>query len=506
MYFIRIAFLFMSLHIYSCAMHTPILKPLIPSWDCINGLDSLLLDEQMSHSKLMAQPDEFAYNMPTMHLDMRTNQCYFKANLTQELDDNDQIELAKLISVIEDQIDLELAEQLCLHQWSQHILDKALHHIIQINTPQAEEKAYLLLEAGANPHSVNSKGKTAFSVACKFPNNVMSAWLKNHNTTEELNPECPKTVNVKNLNPISLMQAVICDNFIAAKKLLKQGHNAQFSDADGNSILHWAIWFKGPDAGNRLSLVRALVGAGADCNDRNNRGETPLHIALYSYKFMNLALELIHLGADCSIVDNQGRSPVWSLVCSSLLPTQRNNFTCRQKHFEQSLYTRDNQYIELLLKQGVQVNKPDNHGLMPLARVVLAQKTQLARLLISYGAITDLENSHSWLYDFTLQNFPANEQLHQVLQTAYLDNMHLRRILHELDLKKLKKTITKDIPLNMAIDKKGNTLFKKLLTKANKYKEQKWLCTEMAKWLALHGADCSYQAQKTVCELAVTEQ
>jgi ankyrin repeat protein len=79
------------------------------------------------------------------------------------------------------------------------------------------------------------------------------------------------------------------------------GHNprvAQERGTNGNTLLNLAVSLAAklnPDVG--LALVEALLAAGADVNDPNDRGGTPLHQAAYSNQ-SGIAAALIQSGAD----------------------------------------------------------------------------------------------------------------------------------------------------------------------------------------------------------------
>jgi ankyrin repeat protein len=73
---------------------------------------------------------------------------------------------------------------------------------------------------------------------------------------------------------------------------------AQDRGTNGNTLLNLAVSIAAktnPDVG--LALVQALLDAGADVNESNDRGSTPLHQAAYSNQCA-IAASLVHSGAD----------------------------------------------------------------------------------------------------------------------------------------------------------------------------------------------------------------
>lgn len=87
---------------------------------------------------------------------------------------------------------------------------------------------------------------------------------------------------------------------VAALHALLRGNPrlTQERGTNGNTLLNLAVSIaskQNPEAG--LAMVRALLAAGADVNDANDRGWTPLHQAAYSNR-SDLAAALIQAGAD----------------------------------------------------------------------------------------------------------------------------------------------------------------------------------------------------------------
>ena len=123
------------------------------------------------------------------------------------------------------------------------------------------------------------------------------------NTWDELSSR----VNLVASNP----EAQAAEPFLAAFQALQAGDAgglnallksnprlAQERGTNGNTLLNLAVSIAAklnPDVG--LALVEALLAAGADVNDGNDRGSTPLHQAAYSNQSA-IAAALIRSGAD----------------------------------------------------------------------------------------------------------------------------------------------------------------------------------------------------------------
>lgn len=58
-----------------------------------------------------------------------------------------------------------------------------------------------------------------------------------------------------------------------------------------------------------MPIVKLLINHGADINAKNERGETPLHLAT-RYCFNKIVKLLLENGADPNIKDNEGKTPL----------------------------------------------------------------------------------------------------------------------------------------------------------------------------------------------------
>ncbi|MBV9503019.1 MAG: ankyrin repeat domain-containing protein [Acidobacteriaceae bacterium] len=106
--------------------------------------------------------------------------------------------------------------------------------------------------------------------------------------------------NAKAAEPFLAAFRALESGDIAALKLLLRDRPqlAQERGTNGNSLLNLAVSIggkSGPDLG--LAFIETLLEAGADVNEPNDRGWTPLHQAAYSNQFA-IAAALIKSGAD----------------------------------------------------------------------------------------------------------------------------------------------------------------------------------------------------------------
>ena len=84
---------------------------------------------------------------------------------------------------------------------------------------------------------------------------------------------------------------------------LAQGSDPQFSDADGNTPLHWAASLSSDPA-----VVQALAHAGGHLHARNRHGLQPLHVAAAHNEIARVLTRLVKAGADPHALTDDGRS------------------------------------------------------------------------------------------------------------------------------------------------------------------------------------------------------
>lgn len=84
-----------------------------------------------------------------------------------------------------------------------------------------------------------------------------------------------------------------------AELLLQYNAKIDHRDLEGNSILHYSAQYKSP---KMLRFLSKYI----DLNDKNKKGEIPLHLASRANNIEN-AQVLLSLGCDFEIKDNEGR-------------------------------------------------------------------------------------------------------------------------------------------------------------------------------------------------------
>ena len=111
------------------------------------------------------------------------------------------------------------------------------------------------------------------------------------------------------------------------------------------------------------AVVSLLLAHGADVNQADDRGETPLHAAV-KCGYLHLVPMLLHAGADPNVVDREGNMPLHLAA--------------------RSVFTK--LCVKLLVAAHADVNAKNNDGETPLQLVVRRGDTELAEFLRQHGA------------------------------------------------------------------------------------------------------------------------
>ena len=148
--------------------------------------------------------------------------------------------------------------------------------------------------------------------------------------------------------------------------------------------------------------IAALLDFGADINYSNSVGRTALHFASSSGSVSVVQL-LLHGGANVERRDSSGRTPMWCsmenghfTVARSLLrhganPNERFGLSDRTPlHWSASRGQED--FVELLISSGADVNAQDNGGLTAAHIASWSGHTGVLRKLLQADAKTDMED------------------------------------------------------------------------------------------------------------------
>ncbi len=100
-----------------------------------------------------------------------------------------------------------------------------------------------------------------------------------------------------------LLRALDDGDYDLFKQLVREGADPNEHDEDGNTPLHEAI--------KKRESITPLLELGANVNAKTKWGKTPLHIAANSVYFSESRIpDLINYGADLNAQDNEGNTPL----------------------------------------------------------------------------------------------------------------------------------------------------------------------------------------------------
>jgi ankyrin repeat protein len=181
-----------------------------------------------------------------------------------------------------------------------------------------------LLEAGAGKKDARGIG-AALAMATRFGNNDAMKLLLTSGKTGDLGDGRGQTM---------LMLASTSGVPKVVEEVLKDDHNVNAQDKNGRTALieavdHYENEAETPEI-DRASVVRMLLGAGADANLRDEDGNTALIDACWN---ANIVLALIQRGANINAQNKQGETALincataevaWLLLANHADPSIRN--------------------------------------------------------------------------------------------------------------------------------------------------------------------------------------
>ncbi|WP_265041633.1 ankyrin repeat domain-containing protein [Wolbachia endosymbiont (group B) of Melanostoma mellinum] len=152
--------------------------------------------------------------------------------------------------------------------------------------------------------------------------------------------------------------------------------------------------------------VADLINKGDDVNARDNRGNTPLHLAVLADK-LQVVEKLIERGADINAKNNHGGTPLhWAalnqnvsivekLIEKGANVNEKNKYDNVPLHyaafFNGCLCT-----AEKLIEKGANVNAKNNDGATPLHWAALHDNLQVAGLFINKRANVNAKDENGW--------------------------------------------------------------------------------------------------------------
>lgn len=318
--------------------------------------------------------------------------------------------------------------------------------------------AATVLEARADVHAVDARGRTALHVAVELPERAgaIGALLgagANVNSRDS-SGETPlfaatsgriDWMNARVVNPLLPLPVQHPPENPAVAALVRAGTDLEARGPVGGTALHWAasngnahhvavlLAAGAPmDARNERgdtplhaaasarndAVVTALVAAGADIDAQNDTGETPLHLATNSYR-PSVIDRLPELGADPEVQDDRGRaagSPVYpwryaSFFAAAPLESVRDCLEMGEDanasddggntplHFAAA----SESYvapaiIKVLAGAGADVNALNHNGETPLHRALAtrSERSDNVATLLESGADANVRDERGW--------------------------------------------------------------------------------------------------------------
>jgi ankyrin repeat protein len=195
-----------------------------------------------------------------------------------------------------------------------------------------------------------------------------------------------------------LMEAAELDSVEWTEYLVGSKAPVNAQDELGNTALHYAV------SAHSVRVVRSLVTAGADLDSATRDGATPLHIAVGA-EAVEISQLLVRSGADVELKNSAGWSSMMLALRSSdevlrgafgIGSATSNKRLTRIAELDQSqtllvgaVRKGDSELVRELIRKGVDINLPGADGYSPLAHSVRLGKSEVARVLLANGAVTD---------------------------------------------------------------------------------------------------------------------
>ncbi|CAO2653386.1 Nn.00g027970.m01.CDS01 [Neocucurbitaria sp. VM-36] len=265
----------------------------------------------------------------------------------------------------------------------------ALH--AAINSPVLTR---LLLSAGADPNVSDDQGCVPLHLATS-PDSVNLLLDEGHADIDKIRPSDGRT---------PLLCVLGHYNNDAIMNLLSYRPNLTIKDAKGDGPLHVTLAQHNTDT----TVLRALLVAGADANERNRAGRTPLLVMRMNNRESIPILDLLlEHGADINARDPSGATLLFhSLGCS---------LGSRSDHSD----------IKALLERGADLTVRDYKGKTLLHQAV-ARYDRLTFGMARENRVTRLDFTLGLGLDTQVLDYDGNTLIHEaVLRSGFLDSYYV---------------------------------------------------------------------------------
>lgn len=169
--------------------------------------------------------------------------------------------------------------------------------------------------------------------------------------------------------------------------LIQNGADLNQRNSYGDTPLHEAVTHE------RIVVAQLLLSGGADVNAQDTNGRTPLHIAARTSEV--LLQELLRHGANPDALDRKGRIPLHKAIGSRifrLLVEKTTNFNVSDNGGRTILHAAviegggSVKKVRLLLDQGIDVELKDSTSATALHHAAMLDRVEVGRLLLEHGA------------------------------------------------------------------------------------------------------------------------
>eukprot|EP00406_Dinophysis_acuminata_P069523 CAMPEP_0179286504 /NCGR_PEP_ID=MMETSP0797-20121207/39778_1 /TAXON_ID=47934 /ORGANISM="Dinophysis acuminata, Strain DAEP01" /LENGTH=769 /DNA_ID=CAMNT_0020995395 /DNA_START=1 /DNA_END=2311 /DNA_ORIENTATION=- len=189
----------------------------------------------------------------------------------------------------------------------------------------------------------------------------------------------------------TVAEAAQAQNEDAALEMLGDGFAADSADADGNTALHWAAWFRSD------ALLARLLGHGARADARNHAGETPVHWAAKSSNIQSVQAMTEGDHSMLSQRDTDGFTPFIILAQNDNAPVmewmylrgisveEQDNWGRTALHW--ACYKGHRRTVQFLLSRSANIAHRDHEGMTAIHWAALKGHELIADMLINVGAV-----------------------------------------------------------------------------------------------------------------------
>ena len=259
-----------------------------------------------------------------------------------------------------------------------------------------------LVEQGADLYCQNKDGSTALELAVSYSSKCdLAKYLF------EQSADVNSKINFQALLPVALAQ----DDDYHIKYFVKHGANVNEMDTNGDTPLHLAI------LSNNLHIVKYLVENGSDVNGRNAVGQTALHLSASQGEF-EIFRYLVKNGSNVNGRDADGNTVLHTAVVNSCLDIvmhlveQGANVNSKNNNGKTILHVAEESNVlgilKYLIQQGADISKKsmvDDHslGINILKMAIVQNSVDLAKVLIEKNV--NVKNSGEFLVKGRRMNF-----------------------------------------------------------------------------------------------------